>query len=168
MQTFLPYDDVVKTMKCLDYQRLGKQRVEAMQIMKALKQGPKVIRCYDPKQLPAGRKYIHIYNYFPDKLSKYEKYVKTPWFNHPATKMWRDNLDALAYYHNACIDEWIARGYNNNMLHIKHKKKFKMPSWFGNKVFHAKHRGTLLSKNKKWYSQFKWKEKAVYDYYWPI
>tara|TARA_Y100000310_G_scaffold266928_1_gene278661 strand:- start:550 stop:957 length:408 start_codon:yes stop_codon:yes gene_type:complete len=32
MQTFLPYADFEKSAKCLDYRRLGKQRVEAWQI----------------------------------------------------------------------------------------------------------------------------------------
>lgn len=36
MQTFLPYADYVKTAKVLDYRRLGKQRVEAMQILRIL------------------------------------------------------------------------------------------------------------------------------------
>lgn len=36
MQTFLPYFDIIKSIKCLDTKRLGKQRVEAMQILKAL------------------------------------------------------------------------------------------------------------------------------------
>lgn len=33
MQTFLPYVDFVKTAQCLDWRRLGKQRVEAWQII---------------------------------------------------------------------------------------------------------------------------------------
>ena len=36
MQTFLPYPDFTKTAKCLDYRRLGKQRVEARQIITIL------------------------------------------------------------------------------------------------------------------------------------
>ena len=36
MQTFLPYSDFEKSAKVLDYRRLGKQRVEGYQIMKAL------------------------------------------------------------------------------------------------------------------------------------
>ena len=36
MQTFLPYKSFQKTAECLDYRRLGKQRVEAMQILKGL------------------------------------------------------------------------------------------------------------------------------------
>ena len=33
MQTFLPYPDFVKSALVLDYRRLGKQRVEARQIL---------------------------------------------------------------------------------------------------------------------------------------
>lgn len=36
MQTFLPYDDYVRSLSCLDNKRLGKQRVEAKQILTAL------------------------------------------------------------------------------------------------------------------------------------
>jgi hypothetical protein len=36
MQTFLPYPCFRRSMECLDNQRLGKQRVEAMQILNAL------------------------------------------------------------------------------------------------------------------------------------
>lgn len=34
MQTFLPYPNFEKSLNCLDYRRLGKQRVEAMQLLK--------------------------------------------------------------------------------------------------------------------------------------
>ena len=36
MQTFLPYDDYQASVRCLDYRRLGKQRVECKQIYRAL------------------------------------------------------------------------------------------------------------------------------------
>ena len=36
MQTFLPYSDFVQSAACLDRQRLGKQRVEVLQLLKAL------------------------------------------------------------------------------------------------------------------------------------
>jgi hypothetical protein len=39
MQTFLPYADFDKSVHCLDRQRLGKQRVEAMQILNTLASG---------------------------------------------------------------------------------------------------------------------------------
>jgi hypothetical protein len=39
VQTFMPYPDFVDTAKVLDYRRLGKQRVEAKQIILALERG---------------------------------------------------------------------------------------------------------------------------------
>lgn len=39
MQTFLPYQNFFKSLRCLDNKRLGKQRVEAMQILSALEPG---------------------------------------------------------------------------------------------------------------------------------
>ena len=38
MQTFLPYESFEETAKCLDYRRLGKQRIEAYQIIDLLEQ----------------------------------------------------------------------------------------------------------------------------------
>ena len=39
MQTFLPYPDFQKTAETLDYRRLGKQRLEAKQILNAMTTG---------------------------------------------------------------------------------------------------------------------------------
>lgn len=39
MQTFLPYPDIKKSLQTLDSRRLGKQRVEAYQIIRAIKYG---------------------------------------------------------------------------------------------------------------------------------
>jgi len=39
MQTFLPYQSFAESLACLDNKRLGKQRVEAMQILQALEPG---------------------------------------------------------------------------------------------------------------------------------
>lgn len=39
MQTFLPFPDFAKTASVLDYRRLGKQRVEAWQILRSITEG---------------------------------------------------------------------------------------------------------------------------------
>jgi hypothetical protein len=39
MQTFLPYASFSESAKALDYKRLGKQRVECRQILRALEHG---------------------------------------------------------------------------------------------------------------------------------
>lgn len=132
MQTFLPYPDIFESVRCLDYRRLGKQRVEAMQILKALR---------NPKY---------------------------GWQNHPAVKMWRGHEKALAFYMNACIDEWIGRGYNNNM--IKEDVSgldLDLPPWFGNESFHASHRSNLIRKDAEHYLRYGWIEPADMEYVWP-
>lgn len=39
MQTFLPYPSFISSAQCLDWRRLGKQRVEARQILRTLQHG---------------------------------------------------------------------------------------------------------------------------------
>jgi hypothetical protein len=132
MQTFLPYPDFKKSAKILDYRRLGKQRVEAMQILKAL----------------------HINNY--------------GWKNHPIVKMWRGYENALIEYKNTMIEEWVDRGYNNNMEIEPVNDLVIYPPWFGVEVLHASHRSNLLSKDYDYYSQFNWKEKPGQKYVWIL
>jgi len=75
MQTFLPYSDFRKSLESLDNKRLGKQRVEAYQIISAI----------------TGR------------LRKDGKPYKG-WLNHPCSVMWRDYVNALKQYYNDSID----------------------------------------------------------------
>ena len=133
MQTFLPYPNFEKSLKCLDSRRLGKQRVEAHQILNII----------------LGR------------------INKKGWKNHPAVKMWKKNPNALKLYFNNSLEEWILRGYKNNMKFEKIRGKIISPKWLGNRKFHASHRSNLLRKNKEFYSKFKWKEKTNIDYVWP-
>lgn len=132
MQTFLPYPDFKKTAKVLDYRRLGKQRVEAVQIQKAL---------------------------------KVEDYG---WKNHPIVKMWMGYENALMEYKNIMINEWISRGFNNNMGLDTNIGPSIYPKWLGNEELHASHRSNLLKKDYEYYSQFGWKEEPGMDYIWII
>jgi len=133
MQTFLPYKEIEKSVKCLDSKRLGKQRVEAFQILNIIL-----------------------------------KRTKTKgWRNHPAVKMWQNYPNALKFYFNECVKEWISRGYKNNMNFEKIEGKIIFPKWIGIKRFHASHRSNLLRKDKEYYSQFDWKESNNLSYVWP-
>ena len=131
MQTFLPYDSLQLSVSCLDNRRLGKQRVEAYQILNTLKGKSK------------------------------------GWVNHPAVKMWKGYENALGVYMNLCIDEWVRRGFNNTMEKEKETDLVLLPSWFGNKLFHASHRSNLLRKDPTFYSQYGWKEQNNLPYVWP-
>lgn len=130
MQTFLPYPSLTKSASCLDYRRLGKQRVEATQI----------------------------HNVIMGKTKG--------WIHHPAVKMWTGYPGGLALYTNTIIQEWIDRGYTNNMPMLP-VFSYELPPWFGDPDFHASHRSNLLRKDPNHYSQFNWTDPNNLPYVWP-
>ena len=132
MQTFLPYADFKASAKCLDYRRLGKQRVEAMQIHKIV----------SGERTTGG------------------------WINHPAVNMWRGFANLLAYYHNEIIDEWVSRGYKNNMEYLICPPSISEPSWLGDKAFHDSHKSNLLRKDASFYGKYMWDVPDNLDYVW--
>lgn len=154
MQTFLPYPDFTATAKVLDRQRLGKQRVETVQIINAL------------------------------TLPEYG------WKNHPAVKMWRGYVPALAAYGYAMSEEWMRRGYRDTKcvpVFLEHYPplshlvtdplrfcaerltiSYTLPPWMGDPGVHSSHRSRLLLKNPVWYSQFEWSEPPGMEYVWPV
>jgi len=139
MQTFLPYSDFAESLKVLDNKRLGKQRLEAMQLVNST-----LKLAADPS-------------------------AKVGWANHPARTMWRGYLDALKLYHNLSILEWTRRGFKNTMklYIIPFDKDIVMPPWLGHERFHASHRANLLRKDAVHYGQFGWTECPSMPYYWP-
>jgi len=136
MQTFLPYESFRESAKVLDWRRLGKQRVEGMQIINAI----------EGKKRKDGKPY-------------------KGWLNHPATVMWRPYVNALKLYTNIIITEWIARGYNNNM-EIYDVNNVVKPPWLGREDFHSSHRANLLRKDREYYSKFGWTENPEAPYVW--
>ena len=134
MQTFLPYKDFKQSFRVLDWRRLGKQRVEAYQVLNIL---------LNRTDSPNGG-----------------------WRNHPITRMWDGYEPALQQYFNLCVEEWIDRGYNNNMLMEDITEPIIYPHWLGNESFHSSHRANLLRKDYEYYSKFKWREDSENPYTW--
>ena len=132
MQTFLPYSSFRKSFKILDYRRLGKQRVAAMQILNII----------------------------------LERTDRPGWRNPPIVRMWDGYSAALQLYFNMCVEEWINRGYNNNMLLEDITEDIVYPHWLGNEKFHSSHRANLLRKDREYYSQFGWRENSELPYVW--
>ena len=114
----MPYPDFDETARALDSRRLGKQRVEALTIL----------RCLDDPS-------------------------RKGWRNHPAVAMWRGYEDALKAYMNACIDEWVRRGYRNQMEKTEHTPNPAMPPWIGESEFHRSHQSNLVRKDPAHYSR---------------
>jgi len=95
----------------------------------------------------------------------------TGWYNHPASKMWRNYHPALARYGVVMCREWIRRGYNDTMLPRLQEfpqLRRRMPPWFGDPAFHAAHRSNLLRKDPVYYGQFGWTEPPDLQYIWGL
>ena len=168
MQTFLPYPDYEKSARCLDNKRLGKQRVESYQILKTLACG----RIQHSLTEKRGFKYDN---------GLYLR--KTPWYNHPATKMWKGCEWALFDYTVAICKEWIRRGFEDTVydkidvvmsnfplppdLTLITGTQTNYPKWFNCPELFASHRSNLLRKNPVWYEQFNWSEFPNMEYWWP-
>ena len=141
MNTFLPYPDFVKSAQCLDYKRLGKQRVEAWQIYLALTQ-----KNYGWKNHPI----VKMWKGFELALLDYGMVMCEEWIN----RGYKDTM--WERFYEVFDKKWYAH---------KDFSKF-YPKWLGNKKFHSSMRSNLLRKDKKYYSKFGWKEKNNLPYYW--
>lgn len=168
MQTFLPYPSFHKSANCLDNRRLGKQRVECLQILNTLFLGTISNRC------------SHCHKIYKRGLMScphcdYNGFdiIKTPWYNHPAVQMWKGYEWALFDYTADMCCEWQERGFKDSVrtkikgIMIKFPYAQNTPPWLGNEKFHASHRSNLLRKNPSYYGVYGWKEPDNLPYYWP-
>tara|TARA_Y100001973_G_C5201486_1_gene338052 strand:- start:2115 stop:2558 length:444 start_codon:yes stop_codon:yes gene_type:complete len=145
MQTFLPEYTIEKSLRHLDDKRLGKQRVEAMQL----------VNCHE--RLQAARLTD------PD--------ARVPWCRHPAYIMWSENIPALKWYHNLAIDEWERRGFRNTMTRYRGVgPHVRLPEWWYDHRMREvvrTHRANLMRKEPLHYIQYGWKCDVTSPYYWP-
>lgn len=134
MMTFLVVADFILNAELLDPSRLGKQRVEASQIINIIENG--------------GSK---------------------GWVNHPIVKAWRPYLNALKYYANCIIREFVKRGYQNSMPLYSIPKIIIRPWWVNWDRLHQSHRAMLLRKDPFYYADmFEVEEEyKSYGYIWP-
>ena len=152
MQTFLPegkyfYDGFER----LDDKRLGKQRVEAWQVLNVLL---KIDNDGKPRQ-------------------------SNGWANHPAVRMWRGHEFALATYGLVCCRVWLERGFNDTMLQRFRGRRDqlqnqdqRLPMWLRTTESHqsimVSHRSNLIRKKPDHYSQFWPTLRDDLPYYWPV
>ena len=145
MQTFVPYTCFHQSARCLDYRRLGKQRVETLQILQALDTS------YNPTRSRRG------------------------WVNHPATKMWRGHEGALAAYGMVIVQTWIDRGYRDikcgpqiRRYYELHRDDRSLPRWWGDMRVHNSHRSNLVRKLPEHYVDWFGDIDPTVPYHWPV
>lgn len=147
MQTFAPMGrDLTAGFDILDYRRLGKQRVEAWQILN-------VLRGVDNDGYPKHHK---------------------GWVSHPATRLWEGRTAGLAYYGVLCCQMWRRKGYRDGLLHRFNEvyelySEFEDPSppiwldWIADS-----HKSNLIRKDPEYYGPiWPWIPDDM-PYYWPI
>lgn len=93
----------------------------------------------------------------------------TGWKHHPIVCAWRYYTDALKYYTNCIILEWIRRGGQNNLPLYEIPPIIMIPWWSQWDRLHQSHRAMLVRKNPYYYND-KFtvnQEYYSYGYIWP-
>lgn len=148
MQTFLPYPGFRKSAACLDRQRLGKQRVEGLQILRALLNNAKG----GWRNHPA----VKMWQGHEVALAAYAQAICDEWIRRG--------------YKDTCMDKILdlIGGRTLNLWHWDdNEDQSSRPSWLGNPNFHESHQSNLLRKDPIWYGKFNWPVPDDLPYIWP-
>jgi len=140
MQTFLPYEDFEKTARTLDRLRLGKQRVEAYQILLT---NNKVLMT-DEKIAWRNHPAVLMWRGYNDALCEYGITMCTEWIRRGYKDTLKERFEGMRLVHNPAA-----------------------PAWLGNKAFHESHQSKLLEKNAEHYGKYFTDVKAGLPYVWP-
>ncbi len=154
MQTFLPYSDFKKSALVLDRQRLGKQRIETMQLLQTFSKN-----CNKKGWLNHPARLMWQNNL--SALSYYGIIICQEWISRN--------------YKDSCLSKilYIISEIRSENLTLEKLEKLSLednfyPSWFGNFDFHNSHKSNLLRKNSEHYSKFNWNVKDSLSYIWPL
>lgn len=139
MQTFLPYSDFQKSAQCLDYRRLGKQRVEAKQIYLALTDPN-----YGWKNHPA----VKMWRGYEQALARYGLAICKEWRA-------RDYKDSLMLW-------FLQRAYSHTLCEVV------LPFWIDNEDFHRSHQSNLIRKLPSHYKPLFPGVSEDLPYIWPV
>ncbi|WP_055564937.1 MSMEG_6728 family protein [Streptomyces atriruber] len=128
MQTFLPYSDFSRTAAVLDRARLGKQRVEALQVLRGL-----TVPSYGWRHHPA----VRMWTGYEEALVRYGLDVCAVWVadGHPDTCATTMVTDFARHRPGAAVrtQEELA-------------DEDELPPWLGDPDFHRSHRSALVRK----------------------
>ena len=139
MQTFIPYADFRESAHVLDRQRLGKQRVETLQILNALAGLSKGWVNHPATRMWRG---------YEIALAQYGLEICREW--------------KYRGYKDSCTEK-IA-----SVSKVFHQSEIIYPEWWGDDSVHDSHKSRLLQKDYDYYIKFGWKVPLDLDYVWPV
>lgn len=139
MQTFLPFESFTESARVLDRQRLGKQRVETMQIMIALLEGRGWVN-HPAVKMWAGYEW---------SLLTYQHAICAEWKSRGyRDTCWEKTDDIYGDY----------QPLNNTAI----------PPWLGDSEFHLAHQSNLLRKDPWHYGPYFPDVPDDLPYIWPV
>ncbi|MDR7301812.1 MSMEG_6728 family protein [Haloactinomyces albus] len=149
MQTFLPCPDFAATARILDPRRLGKQRVEALQVLRAL-----TIAGYGWRHHPAANMWAG----YEEALTRYGIEICRVWCS-------TGRSDTCA----SSLREDLARATGLTTVRTQDSLATagELPPWLGDPGFHRSHRSALLRKDPEHYRRWFTDVPSDLDYVWP-
>lgn len=141
MQTFLPYPSFVESAEVLDLSRLGKQRVETLQLLRA-----NTVPGYGWRHHPAAK----MWHGFLPALVSYGLVMTDRWIALGRPDTVRPQLLEFAPE----IDRVP-------------QSELELPPWIGDEAFHLAHRSNLLRKDPEHYGPLFGDIPADLPYIWP-
>lgn len=149
MQTFLPLPDFDESARLLDVRRLGKQRVEALQVLRGL-----TVPGYGWRRHPA----VLMWTGYEEALARYGIQVCVHWRGLGHT----DTCEATLRK-----DLREATGIAEPRSQAELAEAGELPPWFGDDDFHRSHRSALVRKDPDHYGPLFPEVPPDLPYVWP-
>ncbi len=143
MQTFLPYASFERSARVLDARRLGKQRVEALQVLRAIE-----LEEYGWAHHPV----VRMWRGYTEALVCYARAIVAEWTRRGFRDQCRDAIVEFAP-HARSQRELAAGGA--------------LPPWLGSRAFHRSHRSALIRKEPAYYARLFADVPPDLPYVWP-
>lgn len=149
MQTFLPFESFARSAEVLDPRRLGKQRVEVIQIVRAL-----TVPTYAWKSHPA----VLMWKGFEEALGRYGLEVVAQW----RQRGFDDTCEGTILVDLAAV------GVRAPRSQAELAAAEALPGWLGDPALHRSHRSALLRKDPEWYGPLLGDVPDDLPYVWPV
>ena len=110
----MPYPDIVKSVRCLDYKRLGKQRVEAFQVYKIVS-GQRTTGGW------INHPIVKMWMGYPDALADYHNTMIREWVG----RGYNNTMEYIDVPDQYFVPEWM--GYF--LVHLSHQSNLLKKDW---------------------------------------